>query len=657
MTKKKKRGMKRSTDQIIDEAEKRVRAENLDKQVDCADTLQLQQLIEWAESHGANLRNLRIETDTRSGLRGAVATARIARGDHIASLSPRLILSETTARTSLFGQTLLSHLDANPQVTARVTGSTDLYAKQSIVIAAFLAYEMWWRNSNDGPSFWSPYLQTLPKNYDLPLQWPQHHVDVCFRATNLQFMAAERRRMISDAVDLIAAALQDDPEFTDVHISFDQLAWGYSTVVSRAFPKGTSLIVDDNPPDVNGLLQNSDDGGGRSKDPNHADKNGQGSGINLLADILELCLYPVLDMESHSFRPSILKREKSSGTIANGSKGNENLLSNYGFTITPNPEDYAKISLQILPSSTHHTLRISTIATHAIPTVHLLFISDTALAKSLILATKILVGNPSEIAAVLGQINKDPDSTPTEGRRLDLLAYATLFGLVAAKRDAIRNGTVIIDSEEQIAATQDEELQKRLQMANIYRTGQINIFDHTLKLIEQVFKKTLCLDNSNTIANPFEAMLTIQSGRQTGLVLDAISSFPESDPESGGVLDQETILNLIIMYEASIGRNSEFFEFFNSAENNRSLEDAKNIMSDQVQDILNFFSESVLPTLQSSDFFKAHSDVFTSERFVWASSFLDTHGLILDGDMLRGMDLAEFLDNEDDEAVFGIVLI
>ncbi|KAJ3024250.1 UNVERIFIED_CONTAM: hypothetical protein HDU68_008260 [Siphonaria sp. JEL0065] len=618
-----------------------------------ADTL-LDNLIEWATSNGADIKNLAIEE--REGLRGAVAIKEIPAGSTIGFLPPSLILSESTGASTPFGTMLSTYMDSHPQETEAVTGSTDLYAKASIQFAAFIAHEQQYNTK----TFWKPYFDTLPLDFGLPLQWPVDDVALFLDGTNLEFMAKERRRMLEDAVILIRNAASSSPEFKHCSstFSFDSLAWAYSAIISRAFPKGKSIIVD-------GSLDTSSAASGISSDESRREK---GFGQNDPKALFELCLYPVLDMINHKRGQEIeWNSEKVPGItfisplgVATGqvvwnnygSKGNENLLSNYGFILSPNPEDYAKIALNISPQDPLHEYRKSILNLHRnISTVHLFFGDDVKVSEELMTATRILVGSEREVESVVASIVGD---VSVGNAKLDLVALSTLYALVT---DKLQKLEVRKRALKEFVCTSDAQ-KERLSMANVYREGQIKIFSHALTLFQAKFSHILS-NNTEECSSSF--ILTLRNSRQSGLVLEAIAQ-DLSPIDEQGILDQDTILALVLMHEEFLGPESGFYGFFESKSGKRSVEEAAALMGDQAQEMSQFYTEALSGFLSESPFFVSlDEESFTAERFVWANSFLETNGITLRGSVLRGMGLLDLFsddeDEEEEEDVFGIVMM
>ncbi|KAJ3072431.1 hypothetical protein HDU98_003599 [Podochytrium sp. JEL0797] len=599
----------------------------------------IEQLMQWATGHGAYISNLRIAT--QDGLRGVVACTAIPAGGAIGQLPPVLILSESTGLASAMGIQLDAYMEAHADETVAATGTTDLYAKAALQFAAFLASE-----AKKGGSFWSPYFDTLPSDFGLPLQWPPADVARFLHGTNLEFMAKERHRMLEAAVALISHA---DP---NTKVDFESLAWAYSAILSRAFPKGKSIVV------------NGGFSGSNPEDAPAVSQNERGSGINDPKALYELCLYPVLDMINHQRNQKIEWNSESTPGITfiapdeiaagqviwnnYGSKGNENLLSNYGFVLNPNPEDYAKISLNISSSDPLHHYRKSVldlgVARH-ISTVHLFFGDDKSISDELMTATRILVGTEREVESILetlvGVVSKG-------SAKLDLVALSTLFSLIASKIAKIEEGKRDLAGFECTSDVQEE----RLRMANIYREGQLKVFKNALRLCQEDFSRILS-NHSQESKGTF--VLTLRNSKQSGLVLQAIAELTEMDEQ--GLLDQDTILSLILMHEESLGSESEFDAFFKTSA--RSSEEAIVMMGEQSENMTQFYDVELFPFLSQSDFFAHQRDTFSGARFVWANSFLETHGVTLGCSLLAAMGVCDLFEDDVDaqESIFGVVMM
>ncbi|KAJ3387342.1 hypothetical protein HDU84_000915 [Entophlyctis sp. JEL0112] len=686
-------------------------------------------LFAWAVAHGADLARIRPHLDPVSRLRGIVAASRIPAGSLIARIPPNLVLCETAAAASPLGRRLHTHMlreESLPRELARLTAS-DAYALASLRLAAVLAFERYHRRST--VSVWDPYLRALPLDYPLhPLAWPDSLCDAYLTGTSLFFIVENRRNMIRAATRFIAelmaeahtAAHVEDPESSklaenELHdflfdptsfydcwdgnfITEKELEWGYLTVVSRAFPKGCSMIVDGDSFEtkIDNASLSADAKQEAGSASNDASDNVDGGALGEVTSkassglpFSELCLYPVLDMINHKRNQKIewntrvspgvsflAPEEIPEGEIVwnnYGSKGNENLLANYGFTITPNPEDYAKISLAT-PAETDplHSFRTEILAAHNIPTVHLLFLpSESAdadtLPRALVLAAKILVGTRREISAL---VDAGEDAVGASGSaRLDIIALATVWRLLRARIEGLGTGAAraaayplpLCTCRDSRCCCDAALNSERLQLASVYRDGQLKIFHHTRGLTERAIKHILS-DKATREITLSQCLLTVRNGSQSGEVLTAIAELLNcdtvSDPtENDDTFDQETILSLILMHEESLGDKSAFSAFFERTK--RSFSEAEAIMGNQTKDISDYYNESVAPILQKSRILAsmAETNIFTPERFVWASSFLDTHGVTLQADLLQALDVMELLDDESDEAVFGILLM
>ncbi|KAI9328798.1 hypothetical protein BDR26DRAFT_825686 [Obelidium mucronatum] len=601
-------------------------------------------------------------------LRGAVAIKAVGPGEMIGFLPPGLILSESTGLASPFGQMLNNYLLNNPDETLAVTGSTDLYAKPSIQFAAFIAHELQFNKD----SFWCPYFETLPADFGLPLQWPQKDIDLFLEGTNLEFMAKERRRMLEDAVRLIRRAAQSTKGFEYCSdLSFDSLAWAYSAIISRAFPKGKSIIVD-------GSLDTQTAASAGVEDGEVATRQ-KGYGQNDPKALFELCLYPVLDMINHKRGQEIEWNSQitpgitfisplgiqageviwNNCSIQMDPKGNENLLSNYGFVLDPNPEDYAKIALNISPQDPLHEYRKSILNLHrAVSTVHLFFEDDRKIADDLMSATRILVGSELEVEQVVASLEGDVSKGTA---KLDLVALSTLFGLISGKVQKLEDRKRKLDGFTCVSDSQRE----RLAMANTYREGQIRIFRHTLSLVQQAFARILSKDGISSASQ----LLTLRNSSQSGQVLEAIAEDLNSIDDEG-LLDQDTILALILMHEEFLGSESEFRGFFvGESGGRRSVDEALAILGDQANEMIDFYNQALNPFLQKSAFFRELSHqqdtpaaAFSASRFVWAHSFLQTHGINLSVSVLSAMDLLDLFQDEveggdEQEDLFGVVML
>ncbi|KAI8618663.1 hypothetical protein BC830DRAFT_1107892 [Chytriomyces sp. MP71] len=598
---------KRSATNSVDaEANKRSRQES--------EAIKGRKLVEWAAVNGAQVDKIAIEKV--DGLRGCVAASVIGAGETVAHLPQKLVLSEGVATASEVG-TALREYCKNHTFNA---SDTDVYAANTLRFAAFLACE---RYHSNNLSFWMPYLDTLPSHFNLPIEWPSDQVERYLANTNILFAVTERRRMIHAATDFFNKAFSEKVTHLHVKLAFEELLWAYCAIQSRAFPKNMSVVVDGN--------HRSQDQDGSGQDIKEKD-----------AALSELCLYPVLDMINHKRNQKIewnainppgitfiTPIEIRKGEIVwnnYGSKGNENLLSNYGFVLSDNPEDYAKISLNINPRDPLYSHRRAILSSHNIPTVHLFFRNDDELSTRLVEATRVLVANARELAAFeLGGVNAQ-----VAAGRVHLLALSTLYALVEDKLGKLTAGMqAVLDA----APGEDEVERERRAMARVYRRGQVDIFGHARELVVDAVKEALRLgqysDEEGGDGEISIRFLTMQNPSQSGLVLEAVSAIEDVDE----IMDQDTLLSLVLMHEVSLGQESAFRNFMSQIQ--RTDEDVRDLMGDLVQDIASFYDDQIVPFLAQSSFFSSMPDVFNASRFLWASSVLETNGLSISVGLLN----------------------
>jgi SET domain len=231
------------------------------------------------------------------------------------------LLSATVVQGSAVVKSLNTFLQSNPTLKEEISGGNKYpFAIDMVAMALFIVHE---RCAED--SYWKTYIESLPETYTLSISWGRDKVQHLLKGTALEFISLERISWAEKVVDIIAKSCSN--HFKDGQWSYENFIWAFCAISSRAFPKATTA-----------------------------------SEISDWVTLHEICLYPVLDMLDHK-RNHKIQWDMSKDGVAfmageevgmglevfnnYGSKGNENLLNNYGFVLAYNPEDYYKIILNL----------------------------------------------------------------------------------------------------------------------------------------------------------------------------------------------------------------------------------------------------------------------------------------------------------------------
>ncbi|KAJ3412607.1 hypothetical protein HDV05_000475 [Chytridiales sp. JEL 0842] len=615
----------------------------------------LTDLFNWLTSQGADLTPISFSSSI--SIRGAIASQDIPPNSLLGYLPPHLILSETTAKKSDIGFAVSTYLLNHPSESSKLGGGRDPYAQGMVLLASFIAHEHFVLREK---SFWSLYLDSLPSKFNLPLEWPEEDVRDFLRGTNVEFIVKERRRLLEDAAEIVnRACVEVGVKWSDedgTKLEFEQLLWAYSAIASRAFPKPVNEMT--------------------AAKSLEEEKRGEGGLLNGDGRVAELCLYPGLDMLNHQRGRKIewnsVVREgmsfitpvayKKGETLWNnyGPKGNENLLSNYGFVLDPNPEDYHKVALNLNPADPLYDTRLETL--QQLPSqpglVHLLFADDPAPPSKFLDAARVLVGKEEEIVRMKVEGG-------VVGARCDVAVYNTLWTLLQARKSGMDYTT----TEEEEEGTGDRARHARL--AGVYRRGQVSVLNHHITLVEKALQDLLAsLDPSPPPSDSPSDLLHRVFITPTNPLQDSEMSLALVGIEAEDDLDEETIVSLMLIRERSLGEQSQWSRFFESI---HQIEDdvVSEINGDQTEDIIDHFSQVVRPCLRKSPSSMFTSKTFNKKSFLWAASVLDKYGVSLNTGMVgkRGdkvkvdgdEDLEEEEEIEDDEeggeARFGVLVV
>ncbi|KAJ3242833.1 hypothetical protein HDU78_001092 [Chytriomyces hyalinus] len=575
-------------------------------------------LLKWAENNGAIVSNMRF-TDTGASLRGVSAACHISQGKIIASVPEKLILSYTTATASSVGTIINSFLLASPAETQLLESKGDPFARQVFTLSCYLAHEQFHVES----SFWQPYLESLPSDFNLPISWPLLELNALLSGTNLHFIVQERQTMLREWTDLANRAL------APTQFTMDQILWAYSAISSRSFPRHVSRSQFDLTNELQVL----------------------GSGL----EVSELCLYPILDMMNHKYGQEIVwESSKETGIrflaasdirendeLWNnyGSKGNELLLANYGFVLPANASDHAQITLNIHERDPLYNVRKGAFESLGLTRVHRLFSEAPQLDAALLNAVKVLVGSEAEVMRM--KLGKED-----LGKKVAVSSVMALYALVQGSLDKMESGCILMEAFECSTPVQVE----RRNACREYRNGQHAIFKNALESCISKLKILVGMDSPETRQYP--TLITNHSPllRKCG-VMDAVDELLQL-PEAEEIFDPETMLALNLVYECHLGEESQFSDFFMKLE--KTQLDAAVIMGEAASEVQEYYNDAIAPFLEQSDFFSC--DCFSASRFLWASSVVETHGVTFhDKRVVSAMGLDFAAESFPDGVLFGVV--
>ncbi|KAJ3260467.1 hypothetical protein HK103_000609 [Boothiomyces macroporosus] len=420
-------------------------------------------LLEWARENGATVTNLQIynEDSLKEVDRGVKARNTIASGEEICFIPNAILLSESVALNSEIGKLVANHLKESH--AELISPEHYPHGKEIICMAVFMVYEKY--EATD--SHWASYLNSLPKDYNLPVCWAPDAIAGLLGGTNLEYITFDRLRWFQQ---IVPAVEECAGHLFNGTWNLENFLWAYASITSRAFPKAKK----DEKYGVDSSTIESD-----------------------WISISELCLYPVLDMLNHKRGFKIEWRMKDNGVafiareeIPKGSdvfnnygpKGNENLLGNYGFVLDPNPENYFKISLNNSLQDPFILKRRDLFQKNSISRFHMLYEDDVGLKRDLLIAASIFVANEYELDCFEeyeGELDK------LELWRNRSIALTTLYQLLDQK---LRNH---LSGEIQMNSYVLRGDQTPLHLAKVYRSGQITIIQNAMNLILKEYPKLL----------------------------------------------------------------------------------------------------------------------------------------------------------------------
>ena len=145
-------------------------------------------------------------------------------------------------------------------------------------------------------------------------------------------------------------------------------------------------------------------------------------------------------------------------------------MSNYGFVLDPNPEDYFKLALNLSPADPQYSQKKDIVSEMGISLVHLLF-NDDLLPSELLKALRFLSCNSLELRS-----SHQPEFGQTlVSARNELHSLKSFQKLLSLKLDALVS-TIPDFSGRELTSEQNQWISTGL----LYRNGTLTfLFDHT----------------------------------------------------------------------------------------------------------------------------------------------------------------------------------
>jgi hypothetical protein len=454
------------------------------------------------------------------------------------------------------------------------------HALEIICMAAFMVYE---KQNED--SFWLPFLESLPLDYNLPVCWPLECIEKLLVGTALETLTRKRLEWLRAVCEKIN---NDAPTFFQCNkLALKDLIWAYCSITSRAFPKS-------------------------SKQKSSVEETGQD-----WITISEICLYPVLDMLNHkrNFKIEWIMSDQGVSFVSRenipmntevfnnyGPKGNENLLSNYGFVIEDNSEDYVKVTLGTKQDDPFLEFRTEVLEKLGLLTIHLLFVDDTSVPENFAKAAQVMVANEMELKI----LNKEGlSSLKTEIRCLEIL-YHLLAGKLSLLKSTAHN----------LELVQDQTL---LHLTKIYRAGQERILKHHLKLIHLKGKRLLRLDIYTPLSTPFflSSASDLSSYAISVESLNILSSSGNENPPD------EFIMLAFLIVEIGEYSNIEYSNPLLDLYRSYTPKRCKKLLgTEEYDNFKDFYESEITPLLKK---FEAFTE-FGKTSFLKAFTIINLHG-------------------------------
>ncbi|KAI8906038.1 hypothetical protein EDD86DRAFT_65232 [Gorgonomyces haynaldii] len=377
----------------------------------------VERLIDWALKNGAHIQGMEYNPD----LEGMVATQDLT--NCRISIPKQLLLSESVCLDSDIGKKV--HLFCKQHHSSDFMDLDKRNSLDMVVMVCFMVHE---RNVG---GFFSPYLEALPKTHDLPVCWSRDEIQRFLGGTTLCQLSLDRKDWIEKMTTIVKKVM---PEMTQ-----RDFEWGFCNILSRAFPRAA------------------------------------GTGDDWIT-LAEMCLFPVLDLLNHKREAKIkwllndsvefqLEENYNKGQeVFNnyGHKGNENLLSNYGFVLTDNPEDYFKVKMAFEQDPLFERKQ-SILKDRNLQPVLTLFVDEPVFNPKALETVRIIVAKEHEL------LN---DQISVRNERSALL---TLLRLLELKLKGLQ--------------VEDTDTSKRYMLAKVFRDGQIKIIQQSIQHLNNMLSE------------------------------------------------------------------------------------------------------------------------------------------------------------------------
>ncbi|KAJ1917443.1 hypothetical protein H4219_003186 [Mycoemilia scoparia] len=390
----------------------------------------IQRLCKWLQSSGASFDKIELKPDGDGGF-GAYTNCKTEKDECLASIPYNLAITENVAL-----ETLKDHL-IQPLRGARI-------------MCLFLVYERWVRGDS---SFWSPYIDCLPKTFSTPFYYNDDELKF-LKGTPTETAIAARLDKYKEDWKAVRSSIPTSM-ISDEQLSWENYLWSANVYSSRAFP--SSLVP------------------GLDAEGSHNE-----------------ALFPLLDMLNHRptqpitwdstdssikfiFRDSFEAGEQVFNNY--GPKSNQELLMSYGFCIPGNIQDlyHVKLNCSNAPEGLRKEKFIKDIGLFKLD--H--YIRAANLSENTILPMmRVMVMNDIELFYSEEEYSGhgQPDTNFISFRN-ELSVFSTLGQLLKSKE------TTILDIDSTILGGNNS--QSKLHKSNIFTTGIKRILSSSLSKIDK----------------------------------------------------------------------------------------------------------------------------------------------------------------------------
>ncbi|CAB4446466.1 unnamed protein product [Rhizophagus irregularis] len=485
-------------------------------------------------------------------------------------------------------------------------------------------------------SFYSPYINILPKHINSLLNYDENEINYLLKGTDIENFVIERRLQLKNCYEEILERLPSDGLLLKEKMTWELYLWAHSIVTSRSFP---NRFIDPDDPDPKEVLIPLADSLNHKPRQKITWEFSDGNSMQLIAGETIECGKEIYNNY--------------------GPKSNRELLIAYGFCIKDNPDDWVMIKLNFDQDPDKDEKYEILEITDSLDFTH--FIKKDSIPDKLLSQCRIIELNYLE--TIYFQQNyknsyqeRGNDLFNFVGYRNEISMLEILLMLLNKKLN-----TIIVNEQKQV--NQDDELSIHIK---IFRDDQKEILKSVISKIQSLELKVLSralddfkenrlskppflfnntinefiMDNSLLFENNNNDYFEIKENLLDSLLITSDKAM-KMDQEFSKVIhnifddelletEDDIVLILFLIHESN-NKNSYWKNFFDAVKDYKFTLMNDGDEKQKLQELNEFYenlSQSIFSNDLPNDLFS--KEIFTFENFVWASNLLDSFQINLE---------------------------